>query len=89
VGQEPLPTAEACQIVICSLAFLFRRFAQSSGVRKAESRLQVPKTYQLFIGGKFVRGDHGRVHAALPGGVVNVLAGDRRGEQGEKHPIGL
>jgi acyl-CoA reductase-like NAD-dependent aldehyde dehydrogenase len=30
-------------------------------VRKAESRLQVQKTYKLFIGGKFVRGENGRV----------------------------
>src|SRR4051794_40828371 len=48
----------------CSLAFLFQRFAQSSGVPKAESRLQVLKTYKLFIGGKFVRGENGRVIAA-------------------------
>ena len=30
-------------------------------VAKAESRLQVQKTYKLFIGGKFVRGENGRV----------------------------
>lgn len=28
---------------------------------KAESRLQVQKTYKLYIGGKFVRGENGRV----------------------------
>jgi acyl-CoA reductase-like NAD-dependent aldehyde dehydrogenase len=46
------------------LAFLFQWFAQSSGVPKAESRLQVLKTYKLYIGGKFVRGENGRVIAA-------------------------
>jgi acyl-CoA reductase-like NAD-dependent aldehyde dehydrogenase len=30
-------------------------------VRKKESRLAVQKTYKLFIGGKFVRGENGRV----------------------------
>jgi acyl-CoA reductase-like NAD-dependent aldehyde dehydrogenase len=30
-------------------------------VAKAETRLQVQKTYKLFIGGKFVRGENGRV----------------------------
>lgn len=33
-------------------------------MRKRESRLAVQKTYKLFIGGKFVRGENGRV---LPG----------------------
>jgi acyl-CoA reductase-like NAD-dependent aldehyde dehydrogenase len=30
-------------------------------VPKAETRIQVQKTYKLFIGGKFVRGENGRV----------------------------
>jgi acyl-CoA reductase-like NAD-dependent aldehyde dehydrogenase len=30
-------------------------------VRKSRSRLQVQKTYKLYIGGKFVRGENGRV----------------------------
>ena len=30
-------------------------------MRKSRSRLQVQKTYKLFIGGKFVRGENGRV----------------------------
>ena len=30
-------------------------------MRKKESRLAVQKTYKLFIGGKFVRGENGRV----------------------------
>jgi acyl-CoA reductase-like NAD-dependent aldehyde dehydrogenase len=30
-------------------------------VKRARSRLQVQKTYKLFIGGKFVRGENGRV----------------------------
>jgi hypothetical protein len=29
-------------------------------VTKPRSRLQVQKTYKLFIGGKFVRGENGR-----------------------------
>jgi acyl-CoA reductase-like NAD-dependent aldehyde dehydrogenase len=33
-------------------------------VKKAPSRLQVQKTYKLFIGGKFVRGENGRVISA-------------------------
>ncbi len=36
-------------------------FAQSCFVRKSRSRLQVQKTYKLYIGGKFVRGENGRV----------------------------
>jgi acyl-CoA reductase-like NAD-dependent aldehyde dehydrogenase len=33
-------------------------------VPRTESRLQVQKTYKLFIGGKFVRGENGRVISA-------------------------
>jgi acyl-CoA reductase-like NAD-dependent aldehyde dehydrogenase len=33
-------------------------------VGKSETRLQVQKTYKLYIGGKFVRGENGRVMAA-------------------------
>lgn len=33
-------------------------------MRKSGSRLQVQKTYKLFIGGKFVRGENGRVLSA-------------------------
>jgi len=36
-------------------------FAQSCFVRKSRSRLPVQKTYKLYIGGKFVRGENGRV----------------------------
>jgi acyl-CoA reductase-like NAD-dependent aldehyde dehydrogenase len=42
-------------------------------VRKANSRLAVQKTYKLFIGGKFVRSENGRVLPALDGS-ENVLA---------------
>ena len=35
-----------------------------TSVAKAPSRLQVQKTYKLYIGGKFVRGESGRVSAA-------------------------
>lgn len=34
-------------------------------MKKARSRLQVQKTYKLYIGGKFVRGENGRVLPAL------------------------
>jgi delta 1-pyrroline-5-carboxylate dehydrogenase len=44
--------------------FLFLSIAQSCCVSKPRSRLQVQKTYKLFIGGKFVRGENGRVLAA-------------------------
>ena len=40
---------------------------------KRLSRLQVQKTYKLFIGGKFVRGENGRVLAAR-GGNGKILA---------------
>ncbi len=41
-------------------------------VPKRESRLQVQKTYKLYIGGKFVRGESGRVDggAKRTGGVA-------------------
>src|ERR1700730_1357246 len=37
-------------------------------VRKSEVRLGVRKTYKLFVGGKFVRGESGRVLPALGSG---------------------
>jgi acyl-CoA reductase-like NAD-dependent aldehyde dehydrogenase len=37
-------------------------------VRKSQSRLAVQKTYKLFIGGKFVRGENGRVLPARGAG---------------------
>lgn len=37
-------------------------------VAARESRLQVQKTYKLYIGGKFVRGESGRISAARNGG---------------------
>jgi acyl-CoA reductase-like NAD-dependent aldehyde dehydrogenase len=45
-------------------AFFFSVFAQSCCVKKSRSRLQVQKTYKLYIGGKFVRGENGRVLSA-------------------------
>jgi acyl-CoA reductase-like NAD-dependent aldehyde dehydrogenase len=42
-------------------------------VKKTPRRLQVQKTYKLFIGGKFVRGENGRVVPALDGN-GNILA---------------
>lgn len=39
-------------------------------VAKKEKRLRVQKTYKLFIGGKFVRSESGRVAAAESGGGV-------------------
>ena len=38
---------------------------------KAERQLQVQKTYKLYIGGKFVRGENGRV--LLASGVNGTL----------------
>jgi acyl-CoA reductase-like NAD-dependent aldehyde dehydrogenase len=48
--------------VVC-LSF-FKSLRNRLNVRKSESRLQVQKTYKLYIGGKFVRGENGRVVAA-------------------------
>jgi acyl-CoA reductase-like NAD-dependent aldehyde dehydrogenase len=42
-------------------------------VKTSRSRLAVQKTYKLYIGGKFVRGENGRVMPALDKG-KNVLA---------------
>ncbi|MEP6604441.1 MAG: aldehyde dehydrogenase family protein [Spartobacteria bacterium] len=42
-------------------------------MRNARSRLEVQKTYKLFIGGKFVRGENGRVLPAVDA-KENVLA---------------
>jgi acyl-CoA reductase-like NAD-dependent aldehyde dehydrogenase len=39
-------------------------------VARKEARLQVQKTYKLFIGGKFVRSESGRVEPAESGGQV-------------------
>jgi acyl-CoA reductase-like NAD-dependent aldehyde dehydrogenase len=39
-------------------------------VARKDDRLQVQKTYKLFIGGKFVRSESGRVEAAESGGRV-------------------
>src|SRR5213595_2517061 len=44
--------------------FFFRRLRNPHFVRAKSGRLQVQKTYKLFIGGKFVRGENGRVLAA-------------------------
>jgi len=45
----------------CFSIFFFRAMRNRDFVAKAETRLQVQKTYKLFIGGKFVRGENGRV----------------------------
>lgn len=52
--------------------FFFRRLRNPEFVAKT-SRLAVQKTYKLFIGGKFVRGENGRVLPAR-GGNGTVLA---------------
>jgi acyl-CoA reductase-like NAD-dependent aldehyde dehydrogenase len=44
--------------------FFFEVMRNPQFVTKRESRLQVQKTYKLYIGGKFVRGESGRVMAA-------------------------
>jgi acyl-CoA reductase-like NAD-dependent aldehyde dehydrogenase len=44
------------------LAFsLFSVYAILTFVQRKQARLQIQKTYKLFIGGKFVRGENGRV----------------------------
>jgi acyl-CoA reductase-like NAD-dependent aldehyde dehydrogenase len=45
--------------------FFFPALRNRELVRKARSRLPVQKTYKLLIGGKFVRGENGRVLPAL------------------------
>ena len=44
--------------------FFFEVMRNPQFVPKRESRLQVQKTYKLYIGGKFVRGESGRLMAA-------------------------
>jgi acyl-CoA reductase-like NAD-dependent aldehyde dehydrogenase len=44
--------------------FFWWRLRNRLSVGKTEARLAVRKTYKLFIGGKFVRGENGRVIAA-------------------------
>jgi acyl-CoA reductase-like NAD-dependent aldehyde dehydrogenase len=53
--------------------FFFRRLSNREFMAKARSRLQVQKTYKLYIGGKFVRGENGRVLPAIDAR-KNVLA---------------
>ena len=63
---------------VCGLAFSFlSRLRNPQFVRKKDPRLAVQKTYKLFIGGKFVRGENGRV---LP------RAGCKRQDSGELLP---
>jgi acyl-CoA reductase-like NAD-dependent aldehyde dehydrogenase len=45
--------------------FFFVWLRNREFVAKPEQRLQVQKTYKLYIGGKFVRGENGRVLPAL------------------------
>src|SRR5712691_3113413 len=53
------------------LAFPFSSHcAMLLAVAKKEDRLRVQKTYKLFIGGKFVRSESGRVAPAASGGRV-------------------
>ena len=42
----------------------FRRCAILTSVAASETRLQVQKTYKLYVGGKFVRGESGRLATA-------------------------
>jgi acyl-CoA reductase-like NAD-dependent aldehyde dehydrogenase len=53
--------------------FFFLGLRNPHFVRKANARLAVQKTYKLFIGGKFIRGENGRVLPALDAS-ENVLA---------------
>jgi acyl-CoA reductase-like NAD-dependent aldehyde dehydrogenase len=43
----------------------FESLSNRQGVRHNRARIPVQKTYKLFIGGKFVRGENGRVLPAL------------------------
>ena len=47
--------------------FFFPTLRNSLRVATKASRLQVQKTYKLYIGGKFVRGESGRISAARSG----------------------
>jgi acyl-CoA reductase-like NAD-dependent aldehyde dehydrogenase len=47
--------------------FFFSHLRNPDFVSKRQARLQVQKTYKLFIAGKFVRGENGRVLPALDG----------------------
>ena len=48
--------------LLSKLAFsFFAVYAILTSVPRKQTRLQVQKTYKLFIGGKFVRGENGRV----------------------------
>jgi acyl-CoA reductase-like NAD-dependent aldehyde dehydrogenase len=53
--------------------FFSRRLRNRSFVKRTPARLSVQKTYKLFIGGKFVRGENGRVLPAI-GAKKDVLA---------------
>jgi acyl-CoA reductase-like NAD-dependent aldehyde dehydrogenase len=51
--------------------FFFERLSNALPVAKKSARLEVQKTYKLFVGGKFIRSESGRVAPALvDGGVV-------------------
>jgi acyl-CoA reductase-like NAD-dependent aldehyde dehydrogenase len=52
---------------LCFTIFFFAALRNPHFVARPRSRLQVQKTYKLFIGGKFVRGENGRVLPAKAG----------------------
>jgi hypothetical protein len=69
-------------------------FTQSSPfAAPKQGRLQVQKTYKLFIGGKFVRGENGRVLPARGKGGALLANFCRASDTVEIktawHPIGL
>ncbi len=57
-----------------------RRLGNALAVARKAERLQVQKTYKLFVGGKFIRSESGRVAAAESGGeiVANYARASRK-----------
>src|SRR5690242_11222988 len=72
----PTPTIAAARrglafsfFALCAILTPVRaKSASAAQPRHKSGRLQVQKTYKLFIGGKFVRGENGRVLAARGNG---------------------
>jgi acyl-CoA reductase-like NAD-dependent aldehyde dehydrogenase len=55
-----------------------KRGSRNGGVRKVGARLEVRKTYKLFVGGEFVRSESGRFLTTAEGDQVNVCRGSRK-----------
>src|SRR5256886_1604968 len=60
--ETPRQSEALIRRLLSKLAFsFFAVYAILTSVPRKQTRLQVQKTYKLFIGGKFVRGENGRV----------------------------